>query len=126
MQNNSFGDFLNLPTPKTKLSAAIEEFGSCEIDEKDFIQENMKVLATVCDKHLGGRDFDDVIIEYMAETFQKKFGIDVRGNKKAVLKLQVWLYTDTSDIFFQFLYFSYDFLLYYCVIFYTYVWCLWN
>lgn len=39
IQSNSFGDFLELPMPKTKLSAAIEEFGSCEIDEKCFIQE---------------------------------------------------------------------------------------
>jgi hypothetical protein len=35
----SFGDFLNLPTPKNKLTCAIEEFGSCEIDEKSFIRE---------------------------------------------------------------------------------------
>lgn len=54
----------------------------------DFIQENMKVLATVCDRNLGGRDFDDVIIEFLAENFQKKTGIDVRKNVKAVLKLQ--------------------------------------
>jgi heat shock protein 4 len=54
----------------------------------DFIQENMKVLSTVCDRDLGGRDFDDVIIEYQAEVFQKKTGIDVRKNKKAILKLQ--------------------------------------
>jgi len=54
----------------------------------DFIQENMKVLATVCDRELGGRDFDDVIIEFLAETFQMKTGINVRGNPKAILKLQ--------------------------------------
>lgn len=54
----------------------------------DYIQENMKVLSTVCDRNLGGRDFDDVIIEYLAETFQKKTGIDVRKNVKAILKLQ--------------------------------------
>ena len=36
---NSFGDFLNLPAPKNKLFSAIEEFGSCEIDEKSFINE---------------------------------------------------------------------------------------
>jgi len=55
----------------------------------DFMQENMKVLSTVNDRALGGRDFDDVIIEYLCETFQKKTGIDVRGNMKAWLKLQV-------------------------------------
>ena len=52
MQNNSFGDFLNLPTPKTKLSAAIEEFGSCEIDEKDFIQEVIHESNSYNDKWL--------------------------------------------------------------------------
>jgi len=55
----------------------------------DFIQENMKVLSTVCDRQLGGRDFDNVIIEYLAETFQKKTGINVRKNIKALLKLEV-------------------------------------
>ena len=49
----------------------------------------MKVLSTVNDRSLGGRDFDDVIIEFLCETFQKKTGIDVRGNMKAWLKLQV-------------------------------------
>jgi heat shock protein 4 len=54
-----------------------------------FTTDNMKVLSTVCDRNLGGRDFDDVIIEFLAETFQKKTGIDVRKNVKAILKLQV-------------------------------------
>jgi heat shock protein 4 len=54
----------------------------------DFIQENMKVLSTVCDRTVGGRDFDDIIIEFLAETFEKKTKINVRNNKKAVLKLQ--------------------------------------
>ena len=54
----------------------------------DFIQENLKILSTVCDKDFGGRDIDDAIIEFCCETFQKKTGIDVRGNKKAILKLQ--------------------------------------
>jgi heat shock protein 4 len=54
----------------------------------DFIQENMKVRSTVCDRHVGGRNFDDVIIEFLAETFQKKTGKDVRKNVKAVLKMQ--------------------------------------
>jgi hypothetical protein len=34
----------------------------------------MEVLATVCDRGFGGRDFDDIIIEYLAESFQKKTG----------------------------------------------------
>lgn len=54
----------------------------------DFIQENMKVLSTVCDRDLSGRQFDDIIIEFLAEQFENKTKINVRNNKKAILKLQ--------------------------------------
>jgi heat shock protein 4 len=54
----------------------------------EFIQENMKVLATVNDRELGGRDFDNIIIEFLAEQFEKKTKINVRGLPKAWLKLQ--------------------------------------
>lgn len=54
----------------------------------DFIQENMKVLTTICDRTFGGRDLDDIIIEFLAEAFEKKTKINVRNNKKAILKLQ--------------------------------------
>ena len=54
----------------------------------DFIQENMRVLSTVCDRELGGRDFDNIIIEFLAETFESKTKINVRKNIKAILKLQ--------------------------------------
>jgi heat shock protein 4 len=54
-----------------------------------FIQENMKILSSVCDRNLGGRDFDDVVVEFMAESFQKQSGIDVRNNWKAVMKMRV-------------------------------------
>jgi len=53
----------------------------------EFIQENMKVLATVCDRNMGGRDFDNVIIEILAEQFEKKTKINVRNTPKAILKL---------------------------------------
>ena len=36
---NSFANFLELPTPKTSVSRVIEEFGSCELDEKAFVHE---------------------------------------------------------------------------------------
>jgi heat shock 70kDa protein 4 len=54
----------------------------------DFIQENMRIRSSVCERSCGGRDFDDIIIEFLAESFQSKTGINVRNNKKAVLKLQ--------------------------------------
>jgi heat shock 70kDa protein 4 len=55
----------------------------------DTVQEKLNVRATVCDSCYGGRNFDDVIIEWLAAEFQAKTKIDVRGNVKAILKLQV-------------------------------------
>jgi len=55
----------------------------------DFIQEKLIVRATVTDKQFGGRDFDDLIVEWLCADFQKKSGINVRVNVKAILKLQV-------------------------------------
>ena len=35
----------------------------------DFIQGKLIVRATVCDYTLGGRNFDDVIVEHLADVF---------------------------------------------------------
>ena len=45
----------------------------------EFKQEHMRVLSTKCNYELGGRNFDDCIIEFIAENFQKKTKVDVRG-----------------------------------------------
>ena len=55
----------------------------------DFIQGKLIVRATVCDYTLGGRNFDDVIVEHLADVFETKHKINVRNNAKAMLKLQV-------------------------------------
>eukprot|EP00607_Mallomonas_marina_P007568 CAMPEP_0182417394 /NCGR_PEP_ID=MMETSP1167-20130531/1855_1 /TAXON_ID=2988 /ORGANISM="Mallomonas Sp, Strain CCMP3275" /LENGTH=830 /DNA_ID=CAMNT_0024590927 /DNA_START=105 /DNA_END=2597 /DNA_ORIENTATION=+ len=54
-----------------------------------FIQEKLEVCATVCHRDLGGRDFDNIIMEMMAVEFEKRTKINVRGNMKAMLKMQV-------------------------------------
>ena len=55
----------------------------------EFKQENMRVLSTKTDYNLGGRNFDDIIIDYIIETFKAKQKVDVRGNWKSLLKMQV-------------------------------------
>ncbi|MBF0747570.1 Hsp70 family protein, partial [Gemella sp. 19428wG2_WT2a] len=40
-----------------------------------------EVLATAGDNKLGGDDFDDVIIQYLAEEFKKENGIDLSQDK---------------------------------------------
>lgn len=55
----------------------------------DFIQGKLIVRNTQCERSIGGRYMDDIIVELMAAHFQSKTKIDVRGNKKAMLKLHV-------------------------------------
>ncbi len=47
-----------------------------------------QVLATNGDTHLGGDDFDQRIIDWMAEEFQKENGIDLRSDKMAAQRLK--------------------------------------
>merc|ERR1712070_74188 len=46
-----------------------------------------EVLSTSGDTHLGGDDFDKKIVDYLAGTFQKNEGIDLRKDKQALQRL---------------------------------------
>ncbi len=48
----------------------------------------LEVLATAGNNHLGGDDFDQRIIDWMATEFQKSNGIDLRGDKMAMQRLK--------------------------------------
>jgi molecular chaperone DnaK len=47
-----------------------------------------EVKSTNGDTHLGGADFDRVIINYFAEEFKKEHGIDITGDKAAMQRLR--------------------------------------
>jgi molecular chaperone DnaK len=47
-----------------------------------------EVKATNGDTHLGGEDFDNRIIDYLADEFKKDQGIDLRGDKMALQRLK--------------------------------------
>jgi len=47
-----------------------------------------EVLATNGNNHLGGDDFDNKIIDYLAEEFKKENGIDLRNDKMSLQRLK--------------------------------------
>ncbi|MGN0628336.1 MAG: molecular chaperone DnaK [Oscillospiraceae bacterium] len=55
------------------------------IEMGDGIQE---VLATAGNNHLGGDDFDDRLINYLADQFKAENGIDLRSDKMAMQRLK--------------------------------------
>ncbi|MBQ3466619.1 MAG: molecular chaperone DnaK [Firmicutes bacterium] len=48
----------------------------------------VEVLATNGDTKLGGDDFDDCLLNYMADTFSQENGIDLRQDKMAMQRLK--------------------------------------
>jgi molecular chaperone DnaK len=47
-----------------------------------------EVKATSGDTHLGGDDFDNRLVDYIASEFQKEHGIDLRKDKQALQRLR--------------------------------------
>ena len=61
-----------------------------EVDPGDDDQESrvFQVISTSGDTHLGGDDFDEALIHYVAEEFKKDNGIDLRNDPMALQRLQ--------------------------------------
>ncbi|GIU04739.1 molecular chaperone DnaK [Shewanella morhuae] len=58
-----------------------------EIDSNDGDQ-TFEVLATNGDTHLGGEDFDNRLINYLADEFKKEQGLDLRKDALAMQRLK--------------------------------------
>lgn len=63
--------------------SVLEVAGAGDEDTKVF-----QVLSTSGDTHLGGDDFDEVLINYVADEFQRAQGIDLRRDNMALQRLQ--------------------------------------
>ncbi|RME76439.1 MAG: molecular chaperone DnaK, partial [Planctomycetota bacterium] len=48
----------------------------------------VEVRSTSGDTHLGGDDWDEVLIQYIADTFQKEQGVDLRKDRMALQRLK--------------------------------------
>ena len=58
-----------------------------EIDSNDG-EQTFEVLATNGDTHLGGEDFDNRLINYLADEFKKEQGMDLRNDPLAMQRLK--------------------------------------
>jgi molecular chaperone DnaK len=62
--------------------------GTFDISILDVADGVFQVLSTNGDTHLGGDDFDQVLIDYIAEDFKKSNGIDLRKDQMALQRLK--------------------------------------
>ena len=75
---------------KTDETVAVYDLGggTFDISMLEIGDGVFEVKATNGDTHLGGDDFDQAIIEYLANEFQKENGIDLRKDVQALQRLK--------------------------------------
>jgi molecular chaperone DnaK len=62
--------------------------GTFDISILEVGDDVVQVLSTNGDTHLGGDDFDQVIIDHIADEFKKEHGIDLRKDQMALQRLK--------------------------------------
>jgi molecular chaperone DnaK len=62
--------------------------GTFDVSILDIGKEVFEVLSTAGDTYLGGDDFDDRIMTWLADDFQAKHGLDLRQNKYCLQMLK--------------------------------------
>ena len=62
--------------------------GTFDVSILDIGEGIIEVLATAGDTHLGGDDFDQRIMDYLASEFKKENGIDLTSDKVAMQRLK--------------------------------------
>ena len=62
--------------------------GTFDISILELGEGVFEVKATNGDTHLGGDDFDQKVIDYLADEFKKEYGIDLREDRMALQRLK--------------------------------------
>jgi len=62
--------------------------GTFDVSILEFADGVFRVISTNGDTHLGGDDFDEALINHVADEFKKEQGIDLRSDVMALQRLQ--------------------------------------
>jgi molecular chaperone DnaK len=62
--------------------------GTFDVSILDVGEGVFEVKATSGDSHLGGDDFDQKLVDYLATEFMKEHGVDIRKDSKALQRLR--------------------------------------
>ena len=62
--------------------------GTFDITLMEYGMSVIEVLSTAGDTQLGGTDMDNAIIDWVVDNFQKKEGINLKGDNKAMIRIK--------------------------------------
>uniref|UniRef100_A0AAR2JJF8 Heat shock protein 4 like n=1 Tax=Pygocentrus nattereri TaxID=42514 RepID=A0AAR2JJF8_PYGNA len=80
----------DLPNPEEKpRNVVFVDIGhsSYQVSIVSFNKGKLKVLATAFDPYLGGRNFDEELVEHFCEEFKGRYKLNVKENPRALLRL---------------------------------------
>ncbi|KAM9777372.1 heat shock 70 kDa protein 4L [Neosynchiropus ocellatus] len=80
----------DLPTPEEKpRNVVFVDMGhsSYQVSIASFNKGKLKVLSTAFDPYLGGRNFDEALVNHFCDEFKGKYKLNVRENPRALLRL---------------------------------------
>ena len=62
--------------------------GTFDVSILDIADGTFEVLSTAGDTHLGGDDFDNVIIDWLKDNFKKEHGVDLKNDRMILQRLK--------------------------------------
>lgn len=62
--------------------------GTFDVSVLEIADGTFEVLATNGNNHLGGDDFDNILVDYIAKDFQAKEGVDLKADKVSLQRLK--------------------------------------
>ncbi|XP_023252023.1 heat shock 70 kDa protein 4-like, partial [Seriola lalandi dorsalis] len=80
----------DLPTPEEKPRIVVfVDLGHSgyQVSVCAFNKGKLKLLATAFDSELGGKDFDNILVNHFCEEFGKKYKLDVKSKPRALVRL---------------------------------------
>eukprot|EP01118_Nematostelium_gracile_P012634 TRINITY_DN4644_c0_g2_i2.p1 TRINITY_DN4644_c0_g2~~TRINITY_DN4644_c0_g2_i2.p1 ORF type:complete len:812 (-),score=307.07 TRINITY_DN4644_c0_g2_i2:23-2458(-) len=87
----SYGIFKKTLSETEPLYVAFVDMGhsSTQASVVEFLKGKLRVISTGFERNLGGRDFDQLLVDHFAKEFKDKYKIDVYTNPRALLRLGV-------------------------------------
>uniref|UniRef100_A0A8D0ASH9 Heat shock protein 4a n=1 Tax=Sander lucioperca TaxID=283035 RepID=A0A8D0ASH9_SANLU len=80
----------DLPAPEEKARIVVfvdVGHSGYQVSVCAFNKGKLKILATAFDSELGGKGFDDILVNHFCEEFGKKYKLDVKSKPRALVRL---------------------------------------
>ncbi|RKO86845.1 Hsp70 protein-domain-containing protein [Blyttiomyces helicus] len=61
---------------------------SFQVSVVSFVKGKLVVKGTSYDRNLGGRDFDELLVDHFTKIFDAKYKMDIKSNAKAIFRLR--------------------------------------